>query len=186
MPTLEPYGEHVPRVDASAYVHPRATLIGDVVVEAEATIWPGAVLRGDDGPIRIGARTSIQDGSVVHMTRGRSRVDVGARCTVGHNVILHGCTVEDECLIGMGAILLDGVVVGAGSLVGAGALVTQNKRIPPGSLVLGNPARVVRACGQAERDMIEHGWREYLERGGEYRARDAAAAQSAEKRMERP
>lgn len=173
MATLEPYKDVRPQVHPDAYVHEDATLIGDVVVGAEASIWPAAVLRGDDGPIRIGALTSIQDGSVVHTTRGQSEVNVGARCTVGHKVILHGCTVEDDCLIGMGAILLDGAVIGRGSLVGAGALVTQNKVIPPGSLVLGSPARVVRPCGDKERAQIEHGWREYQERGREYLERDA-------------
>ncbi len=173
MARLERYKEHTPRVDPAAYVHEDATLIGDVEVGPEASIWPGAVLRGDDGAIRIGARTSIQDGSVVHTTKGLSTTRVGDRVTVGHNVILHGCTVEDDCLIGMGAILLDNCVIGRGSLVGAGALVTQNKVIPPGSLVLGNPARIVRPCGEKERGMIDHGWREYVERGGEYRARDA-------------
>ena len=173
--SLEPYRGTRPTVDPTAYVHPAATVIGDVVLGPEASVWPGAVLRGDDGAIRIGARTSIQDGSVVHTTTGLSTTTVGERVTVGHGVILHGCTVEDECLIGMGAILLDNCVIGRGSLVGAGALVTQGKKIPPGSLVLGNPAKVVRPCGERERAMIDQGWREYLERGAEYRARDQGA-----------
>lgn len=173
MARLERYKDHFPRLHPDAFVHEDATLIGDVVVDAEATIWPGAVLRGDDGRIRIGALTSIQDGSVIHTTRGLSHTEVGARCTVGHNVILHGCKVEDECLIGMGAIVLDNAVIGTGSLVGAGALVLQNKVIPPGSLVLGNPAKVVRPLNEKERAMIDHGWREYQERGREYRQRDA-------------
>jgi carbonic anhydrase/acetyltransferase-like protein (isoleucine patch superfamily) len=168
---LEPYLDKTPTIDPQAFVHPMATLIGDVEVAAESSIWPGAVLRADDGPIRIGPQTSIQDGSVIHMTRGLSEVTVGARVTVGHNVNLHGCTVEDDCLIGIGAILLDGVVVGRGSLVGAGALVTPNTKIPPGSLVLGAPAKVVRPCREKETDMIDHGWREYVERTGEYLAR---------------
>jgi gamma-carbonic anhydrase len=168
---LEPYKQHHPVVHPTAFVHSAATVIGDVVIDEEASIWPGAVLRGDDGAIRIGARTSIQDGSVVHMTKGLSVTTIGARVTVGHNVILHGCTVEDDCLIGMGAILLDGAVIGRGSLVGAGTLITTNKVIPPGSVVLGNPGKVVRAAGEKERAMIDHGWREYQERGGEYRAR---------------
>src|SRR5688572_19129022 len=114
MARLERYKQHVPDLHPEAYVHEDATLIGDVHVGAEASIWPGAVLRGDDGTIRIGARTSVQDGSVIHTTKGLSRTTVGERCTVGHNVILHGCTVEDECLIGMGAILLDNCVIGRG------------------------------------------------------------------------
>ena len=164
----EPYRGVSPRVDPAAFVHQAATLIGDVEIGPRASIWPGAVLRGDDGPIRIGAETSIQDGSVVHMTSGLSRTTVGQRVTVGHGVILHGCTVEDECLIGMGAIVLDNAVVGRGSVIGAGALVTQNKHIPPGSLVYGNPAKVIRPCGDAERALIDNGWREYVERCREY------------------
>lgn len=178
MARLERYKDFFPQVDPTAFVHEDATVIGDVVVGAEASIWPAAVLRGDDGPIRIGPLTSIQDGSVVHTTAGVSKVDVGARCTVGHKVILHGCTVEDDCLIGMGAIVLDGAVIGRGSLVGAGALVTQNKVIPPGSLVLGSPARVVRPCSEKDRAQIDHGWREYQERAREYLERDGAAART--------
>lgn len=166
----EAYRGVAPRVDPSAFVHEAATLIGQVTIGARASIWPGVVLRGDDGPIVIGDETSIQDGSVVHMTSGLSRTTVGARVTVGHGVILHGCTVEDECLIGMGAILLDNVRVGRGSVVGAGALVTLGKEIPPGSLVYGNPARIVRPCGEAERGLIENGWREYVTRCRECRA----------------
>jgi carbonic anhydrase/acetyltransferase-like protein (isoleucine patch superfamily) len=168
--SLEPYKGKRPALHPTAFVHAAATLIGDVEVGAESSIWPGAVLRADDGAIRIGARTSVQDGSVVHMTKGLSSTRVGDRVTVGHNVILHGCTVEDDCLIGMGAILLDNCVIGRGSLVGAGALVTAGKVIPPGSLVLGNPARILRPCGEKETAMIEHGWREYVARTAEYRA----------------
>ncbi len=170
---LEPYRDQAPRVAEGAFVHAAATLIGDVEVGAESSIWPAAVLRGDDGPIRIGRQSSIQDGSVVHMTTGLSRVTVGERVTVGHKVTLHGCTVEDECLIGIGAIVLDNAVIGRGSLVGAGALVTAGTQVPPGSLVLGAPARVVRPCGPKEQAMIEQGWREYVERCREYRERDA-------------
>lgn len=171
---LESFLEHHPRVAAGAFVHAAATVIGDVEVGARSSIWPAVVLRGDDGPIRIGAETSIQDGSVVHMTSGLSEVSVGARVTVGHKVILHGCTVEDECLIGMGAIVLDNARIGRGSLVGAGALVLGNTQVPPGSLVLGSPAKVIRPVGEKERAMIEQGWREYVERAEQYLARDAA------------
>lgn len=173
MARFERYLDFEPQVADDAYVHEDATVIGDVVIGARSSIWPAAVLRGDDASIRIGAETSIQDGSVVHTTKDLSTCSVGDRVTVGHKVILHGCTVEDECLIGMGAIILDNAVIGKGSLVGAGALVTQNRQIPPGSLVLGAPAKVVRPCGDAERAMIENGWKEYVERGAEYRARDA-------------
>lgn len=173
---LERYRDFFPNVHASAYVHSHAVVIGDVEIGPEASIWPGAVLRGDDAPIRVGALTSIQDGSVLHTTTGLSQVIVGERVTVGHRVILHGCVVEDECLIGMGAILLDNCVIGRGSIVGAGALVPVGKVIPPGSLVLGVPGRVVRGTGEKDRAMIEQGWREYRERTREYLARDRAPA----------
>jgi len=171
MARLEPYQEHTPQVAPGAYVHEDATVIGQVTIGEESSIWPAAVLRGDDGPIRVGRQTSIQDGSVVHMTRGLSETTVGDRVTVGHKVLLHGCAVEDECLIGMGAILLDNARIGRGSLVGAGALVLQNMEVPPGSLVLGSPAKVVRPLDEKERGMIAHGWREYVERTAEYLAR---------------
>jgi carbonic anhydrase/acetyltransferase-like protein (isoleucine patch superfamily) len=148
-------------------------VIGDVVIGPRSSIWPTVVLRGDDAPIRIGTETSIQDGSVLHTTTDLSECIVGDRVTVGHKVILHGCTVEDECLIGMGAIILDNAVIGRGSVVGAGTLITQNKVIPPNSLVLGSPGKVVRECGDAERRLIDMGWREYIERAREYRERDS-------------
>jgi len=174
MARVERYGDHEPRIAAGAYVHEDATVIGEVEVGDESSIWPATVLRGDDGPIEIGRQTSIQDGSVVHMTRGLSTVEVGDRVTVGHKALLHGCRVEDECLIGMGAIILDNAVIGRGSVVGAGALVTQGKEFPPGSLILGAPAKVVREVGEAERRLIDEGWREYVERTAEYKARDEA------------
>jgi carbonic anhydrase/acetyltransferase-like protein (isoleucine patch superfamily) len=145
-----------------------ATLIGQVSLGAEASIWPGAVLRADDGPIIIGELTSIQDGSVVHMTEGWSTVTVGKRVTVGHNVTLHGCEVEDDCLIGMGAVILDRAVIGRGSVIGASTLIPVGKVIPPGSLVFGNPFRIVRPCGEKELAMIEQGWKAYQRRAKEY------------------
>ena len=166
---IEPFLSHTPTVDPLAFVHDSAVLIGDVSIGPESSIRPTAVLRGDDGPIRIGAQTSIQDGSVVHMTTGLSTVSIGDRVTVGHKVILHGCTVEDECLIGMGAIILDNAVIGRGSVIGAGALVTQNKKIPPGSLVFGSPAKIIRPCGDPEAFLIDQGWKEYVERCAQYR-----------------
>lgn len=169
--TLESYRAFFPSVHATAFVHERATLVGEVEVGAESSVWPGAVLRGDEGAIRIGARSSIQDNTVIHATAGLSVTTVGERVTVGHRAILHGCAVEDDCLVGMGAILLDGCVVGRGSLIGAGAVVTQGRVVPPGSLVLGIPGKVVRPCGEKERAAIDRGWRDYVERAREYRAR---------------
>jgi carbonic anhydrase/acetyltransferase-like protein (isoleucine patch superfamily) len=168
-PWLETFEGHTPVVDPEAFVHPRAVLIGQVEVGAQASIWPNTTLRGDDGRITIGARTSIQDGTVVHLTGGLSHTSVGQRVTVGHNVTLHGATVEDDCLIGMGAIILDNAHIGHHSLVGAGALVTQNTIIPPYSLVLGSPARVVRRLKDRELAQIDQSWQVYAAHAKRYR-----------------
>jgi gamma-carbonic anhydrase len=161
---LESFQGHSPAIDPSAFVHANATLIGQVSVGAESSIWPHATLRGDDGRIVIGQQTSIQDGSVVHLTEGLSETVVGDRVTVGHNVTLHGCRVEDETIIGMGSILLDNARVGRGSIVGAGTLVPMNKVVPPGVLVLGNPFRVVRELTEKDRQFIEFSWRAYVDK----------------------
>jgi len=134
-------GDLEPQVHPTAFVHPDAVVIGSVVIGAESTVWPGAVLRGDNSSIRIGAKTSIQDGTVVHCTATLDTV-VGDRCVVGHQVHLEGCTIEDDCLIGSGSVVLHRVVVGHGSLVGAAALVTNDTVIPPRSRALGVPARI--------------------------------------------
>lgn len=134
-------GELTPEIHPSAYIHPDAVVIGDVSIGAESTVWPAAVIRGDHGPIRIGDRTSIQDGTVVHVSASASTT-IGHRCVVGHRVHLEGCIVEDDCLIGSGSVLLHRVVVGRGSLVGAQALVSEGTIIPPLSRALGVPARI--------------------------------------------
>ena len=138
-----------PQIDPAAYVSPHAVVIGDVRLAAHASIWPMAVLRGDINFIEIGEGSNIQDGSIVHLADDLP-VRVGKLVTVGHRAILHACTVEDECLIGMGATILDGAVIGKGSIIGAHALVTKGMQIPPGSLVLGTPAKVVRALSPEE------------------------------------
>lgn len=166
---IQTYDGHVPVISASAYVHPRATIIGDVVVGEQCTLWPGATLRGDHGPIRIGNQTSIQDGAVAHATVGVSEVRVGSRTTVGHNAILHGCVVGDHVLVGMGAILLDGCEIGDWTLVGAGTLVTARKKIPSGVLVLGNPGKVIRELTEDERKWIEFSWKVYVDSIEKYR-----------------
>lgn len=167
---IQSFKEFAPRLGEDAFVHPAAVVIGQVTLGDRANIWPNATLRADEGPIVIGADTNIQDGSTVHMTGGWTSTHVGARVTVGHNVILHGCTVEDDCLIGMGAIILDGVVIGAGSFVGAGSLVPPNKVIAPNSFVIGNPAKVIRACGLREAKWIAHAWSHYVEQAAAHRA----------------
>jgi carbonic anhydrase/acetyltransferase-like protein (isoleucine patch superfamily) len=151
-------------------------VIGDTLIGDESSIWYSTVVRGDVMPIRIGARTSIQDGTVIHVTSGFSGTTIGNDCTIGHTAIVHACTVEDDCLIGMGAILLDGVVVGRGSLVGAGALVTPGTIIPPGSLVLGAPAIVKRPINDKEREQIEYGAKHYVELARRYLAGTASSS----------
>ncbi|MEZ4452400.1 MAG: gamma carbonic anhydrase family protein [Nannocystaceae bacterium] len=167
---LEPFRGKSPIVDPEAFIHPAAVVIGEVRIGRASSLWPGAVLRGDDAPIVIGDETSIQDGTVIHATEGQSATTVGSRVTVGHRVILHGCTIGDECLIGMGAILLDNAVIEPGAFVGAGALVPPRKVIRSGELVMGSPCRVVRMCTAADREWIEHSWRSYVARTREYLA----------------
>ena len=148
-------------------------MIGDVVIGEESSIWYSTVVRGDVMPIRIGARTSIQDAAVIHVTSDFSGTIIGSDCTVGHNAIIHACTVEDFCLIGMGSIILDGAVIGRGSLVGAGALVTPGTHIPPGSLVIGSPAKVKRTINDKEREQITYGAQHYVELARRYLAGEA-------------
>lgn len=134
-------GEHEPVIAESAFVHPDAVIIGNVTVGPESTIWPGAVLRGDHGAIRVGAQTSIQDGAIVHCTAQLDTV-VGDRCTVGHRAHLEGCVVEDEALIGSGSVVLHRALVRRGALVGAQALVTNDTEVPSGAMALGVPAKI--------------------------------------------
>jgi carbonic anhydrase/acetyltransferase-like protein (isoleucine patch superfamily) len=167
---IESYRGHSPRVADDAFVHQTAVLIGEVSLASQVSIWPHVVLRGDQAAITIGAQSNVQDGSVVHCTGGLSTTRVGARVTVGHNVILHGCTVEADCLIGMGAILMDNCHIEPWCVIAAGALVPMGRRIPTGSLVAGSPGRVVRKLSDDELEKwIRHGCAEYLRLGTEYR-----------------
>jgi carbonic anhydrase/acetyltransferase-like protein (isoleucine patch superfamily) len=138
-----------PQIDPAAYVSPHAVVMGDVRLAAHSSVWPMAVLRGDINFIEIGEGSNIQDGTIIHLAENLP-VRVGKLVTVGHGAILHACTIEDNCLIGMGATILDGAVIGPGSIVGARALVTKGMHIPPGSLVMGMPAKVVRALSPEE------------------------------------
>ncbi len=132
-------GDRVPDVSTEAYVHPDATVVGDVRIGPGATIWPGAVLRGDYGTITVGARTSVQDGTVVHATATKATT-IGADCVVGHLAHLEGCTIEDGCLVGSGSVVLHDVVVRTGALVGAGAVVSNRTEVPSRAMALGIPA----------------------------------------------
>jgi carbonic anhydrase/acetyltransferase-like protein (isoleucine patch superfamily) len=163
-----------PNIHPDAFVAPNATVLGDVTVEKDASIWYGCVVRGDLEPVTIGQASNIQDLTIIH-TDEKLPALIGARVGVGHRSLLHGCVIEDDCLIGMGAILLSGSVIGAGSVVAAGALVTEGTRIPQGSLVMGAPARVVRSVDDELRRRIQHTANEYIafaraHRAGEYPA----------------
>jgi carbonic anhydrase/acetyltransferase-like protein (isoleucine patch superfamily) len=134
-------GDDVPEIHETAFVHPDAVVVGRVHIGAESSVWPAAVLRGDYGEIRVGARTSIQDGAVVHATAAHATV-IGADCVIGHLAHLEGCTVEDACLIGSGAVVLHRAVVRSGALVGAGAVVANDTEVPARAMALGIPARI--------------------------------------------
>ncbi|KAA1028842.1 gamma carbonic anhydrase family protein [Pseudonocardia sp. EV170527-09] len=144
---------HTPQVHEQAWVAPGAVLAGEVSVGAETGIWYTCVVRADLAPITLGARTNVQDGSVLHADPGFPAT-IGDGVTIGHRAVVHGCTVADDVLIGMGAVLMNGVHVGAGSLIAAGAVLTQGTVVPPGSLVAGVPGKVRRELGEAERDSI--------------------------------
>jgi carbonic anhydrase/acetyltransferase-like protein (isoleucine patch superfamily) len=164
-----PAGEAVIRIDPTAFIAPGAVVLGDVTLAARASVWYGAVLRGDMAPIVLGEASNIQDGTIVHVDEDKP-ARIGARVGVGHRAILHGCTVEDDCLIGMGSILLNDVWIGAGSVVAAGAVVPEGTRIPPGSLVVGVPARVTRAVDDALRQRIRLTWEHYVTEAERHRA----------------
>jgi carbonic anhydrase/acetyltransferase-like protein (isoleucine patch superfamily) len=147
---LRPYRGRLPVVDPSAYVDPSAQVIGDVEVGAESSLWMNVVVRGDVNIVRIGRRSNVQDGCVLHVMNDAHPAMVGEDVTIGHGAIVHGCTIEDRVLIGMGAIVLNGAVVGHDSIVAAGSLVPEGAAIPPRSLAMGSPARVRRALSDAE------------------------------------
>ena len=158
-------GDQVPQIHPDAYVHPDAVIIGDVIVGAESTVWPCAVLRGDNGGITIGARTSIQDGTVIHCIPTR-RTFVGDGCVVGHIVHLEGCTIEDDALVGNGAVVLHDAIVRAGAIVGSNAVVPNRMEVPGGMMALGIPAKTrpateggVRAMRMAADDYVARGHR---------------------------
>jgi carbonic anhydrase/acetyltransferase-like protein (isoleucine patch superfamily) len=151
---IRSYRGKTPQIAASAYLDPSAQIIGDVVIGERSSVWCNTTVRGDVHYIRIGDETNIQDNSCLHVMTGQYPLILGNRVTVGHSVTLHGCVIEDDCLIGIGAILLNGVVIGAGSIVAAGALVTERTQIPPGSVVMGAPAKVRREATAADTEMI--------------------------------
>jgi carbonic anhydrase/acetyltransferase-like protein (isoleucine patch superfamily) len=157
-----------PEIDESAYVAPDAVVIGRVTIGPEASVWPGAVLRGDHGYITVGARTSVQDGTIVHCTADWPTI-IGEDCVVGHNTHLEGCVIEPGCLIGSGSVTLNRAVVGRGSIVAAGAVVSEGFQVPPGSLVAGVPA-VVKRSGIDNSGRIEASVRAYIETARHHRS----------------
>jgi carbonic anhydrase/acetyltransferase-like protein (isoleucine patch superfamily) len=164
-PDIRAYRGQRPVIATSAYIDPASVIIGDVTIAEDSSVWPMCVIRGDVHHIRIGARTNIQDGSVLHVMRGEWALLLGDEVTVGHSVTLHGCTIESRCLIGMGAIILNGAVVGTGSIVAAGTLIPERTVIPPGSLVMGSPGKVKRTLGESD----QAGIRDYAQRYVEYK-----------------
>ena len=168
MPVIRPFGEKHPVVGEGTFVAETAVLVGDVEVGRRSSVWYGAVLRGDVYYIRIGDEVSLQDNAVVHVTSGRHPTLVGSRVTVGHSVVLHGCTIEDDCIIGMGAVVMDRAHIGRDCIVGAGALVTPGTVIEDGQLVVGSPARAKRALTDDERAWIRSSAQHYVELAARY------------------
>lgn len=157
-----------PVVHPTAFIAPGAVVLGEVTLGPHASVWYQAVLRGDMAPIVIGEATNLQDATIVHVDEGKPAL-IGARVGVGHRVILHACIVEDECLIGMGSVLLNDVRIGTGSVVAAGAVVPEGMQVPPGSLVMGVPARIARPVDDALRARIRGTWEHYVEQAARHR-----------------
>lgn len=167
---IRAYGGRTPEIAASAYIDEAAVVIGDVAIGEDASVWPGVVIRGDVHWIRIGARTNIQDGSVLHVMRDEHPLTLGDNVTVGHGVILHGCTIESRCLIGMGSIILNGAKIGTGSIVAAGTLVPEGTVVAPGSLFMGHPGKFRRALTAEDQASIDAYAERYVEYKNIYRA----------------
>ena len=160
---------HAPQMADSAWVADSAQVIGDVTLAEDVSIWFGSVLRGDTSNLRIGAGTNIQDGSVLHADPGKPLV-VGERVTVGHQVMLHGCTIGDESLIGIGAVVLNGAKIGRNCLVGAGALVTEGKEFPDGSMIIGSPAKAVRELSPEQIEGLRQSAQHYIDNARRYKS----------------
>lgn len=158
----------VPKTAPTCYIDPSAQVIGDVVLGERSSVWPNATVRGDVNIIRVGDETNIQDNSVLHADTDGFELHIGARVTVGHSAVLHGCTVEDECLIGIGAIVLNGAKIGKGAVIAAGALVPEGMTIPPSSLAVGVPARVLRQVTAAESARFRANAERYIELRARY------------------
>lgn len=161
-------GDRVPHIAHNAYVHETATVVGTVVLGDSVSIWPQAVVRGDGAPITIGDRSNVQDGSVLHVDHDVP-LTIGSDVTIGHQVMLHGCTIGDGSLIGMQAVVLNHAVIGKGCLVGAGALVTEGKVFPDNVMIVGSPARVIRELTPKDVERVRHGAEHYVMEAALYR-----------------
>jgi carbonic anhydrase/acetyltransferase-like protein (isoleucine patch superfamily) len=168
--TVRAYQGNAPRIGRDAWVADNAMVIGDVTLGARASVWFGCVLRCEGQPIVLGDETNIQDNSVIHVTNARIGTKVGARVTVGHRVMLHGCTIGDDCLVGIGSIVLDDAEIGSETIVAAGSLVSPGTKIPPRVLAMGVPARVKRALNDAELLRIRENAAEYVKLAASYLA----------------
>jgi len=167
---LRPFRGQSPRVDPSCFVDDSAQVIGDVELGEDSSVWFNTVIRGDVNSIRIGKRTNIQDLTMVHVTSKQHPTTIGDDVTVGHHVVLHGCTIGNRVLVGMGSVVMDGVEVGDDAIIGAGALVTPGTKIPPGSLAVGSPARVKRPITDEERAFLLESAKHYVHYAAEHRA----------------
>lgn len=168
-PVILPFRGIWPTIAPDAFIAPGAVVIGDVEIGPESNVWFGCVIRGDVNTIRIGARTNIQDNSVIHVTRGTGPTRIGSGVTIGHHAVLHACTLEDDCFIGMGAVVLDDAVVESGGMLAAGALLAPRKRVLGGELWAGNPARLMRPMTEAERAFLPVSAQNYVDLAAEYR-----------------
>ena len=166
---LRPYRGVFPTIARSAYIDPSAQLIGNITVGERSSIWPNVTARGDVNTIRIGDDSNIQDNSVLHCDAGFFPLNIGNRVTVGHLAMLHGCTIEDDCLIGIGAIVLNGAKIGRGSVIAAGAVVPEGAEVPPESMVMGVPAKVKRQLTPEERERFRQNAMHYVDAARIYR-----------------
>ena len=152
---LRSYRGRMPQIAATAYIDLAAVVIGDVSIGEDSSVWPCAVIRGDVNWIRIGARTNVQDGVVLHVMKDESPLQIGDNVTIGHATVLHGCTIESRCLVGMGSVILNNAKIGAGSIIAAGSLVPEGTVVPPGSLFMGHPGRFRRALTAEDQESID-------------------------------
>ena len=168
-PDIRPYRGKRPQIAPTAYIDSAAVIIGDVAIGEDSSVWPCTVVRGDVHYIRIGARTNVQDGCVLHVMRDEYPLILGDDVTIGHSVTLHGCTIESRCLVGMGAVILNGVKIGSGSIVAAGTLILERTEIPPNSLVVGHPGKVKRSLTPIDQAAIGNYAARYVEYKNTYR-----------------